>query len=114
MPFGPIIMQTLTYEPRRPGIYQRPIALGAPTNELRLSGANPTTKNKPLTVGATRVIQKDITVGTTVTRVSAVATLNITFPNDSSFTATELDALITDINEFITAASLARLASGEI
>lgn len=115
MPFGNITMQTLSYEPRKPGVYQKSgLALAAPTNELRLSGANPSTKNKPITVAATRVLQKDIVVGSSTVRTSATATINITFPNDSSFTATELDSLVADLNEFLTAATLQRLASGEI
>lgn len=117
MPFGIITAQTLTYEPRKPGVYERAgLALGSPSNEIRLTGATKSSKASRLSVSATRLVQKDFTApgSTTVKRVEALVTVNIQLPNDGSFTSAEGDSLLIDINEFITASTLARLAAGEI
>lgn len=117
MPFGNITAQTIVYEPRKPGTYTRSgLAIGAPLDEFRLTGATPSSKAKQLSVSVTRLKQKDFTApgSTSPVRVGALVTVNIQLPNDGSFTATEGDSLLSDIAEFITATSLARLASGEI
>lgn len=114
MPFGNITAQTLVYEPRKPGVYERAgLPLGSPANEFRLSGANSTAK-KDKTVVITRVLGKDVTINGQVVRKNAVAVLNITFPNDTTFTAAELDSLAADISEFLTSAVLVRLSAGEV
>jgi hypothetical protein len=114
MPFGTITAQTLTYEPRKPGVYERAgLALGSPSNEFRMSGANASAKQNK-TVAVTRVLAKDVVVGGSTVRKNAVAVLNITFPNDTTFTAAELDSLVADISEFLTTATLARLSAGEV
>lgn len=115
MPFGILTAQTLTFEPRKPGVYQRAgLALGAPTDEIRFAGASPNGKSKLLSMSATRIKQKDVTVGTTVTRKMAIVTVNVQLPDDGSFTSTEGDSLLVDLNEVITAALLVRLAASEI
>lgn len=115
MPFGTISSQSISYEPRKPGTYQKSgLALGAPTDEFRLTGANPSTGRKDLTCAVTRVLQKDVTVGSDTVRKNCVVTCNITVPNDGSFTGTEIDSLVTDINTFVTSANLQRQLSGEI
>lgn len=117
MPFGVITAQTLTYEPRKPGIYARTgIALGAPANEFRLSGATSGSKTKRSSVAVTRIQHKDfIAPGTTLpVREECIVTVNVQVPNTGSFSATEVDSLVADINEFLTAAVFTRLAAGEI
>jgi hypothetical protein len=114
MPFGTITAQTLTYEPRRPGVYERAgLAIGSPSDEFRLSSANSSQK-KDKSVAVTRVLGKDVTVNSTTIRKNAVASLTITSAPDTTFTAAELDSLVADINEFVTTATLTRLFSGEI
>lgn len=117
MPFGNITANTVTYEPRRPGVYQKAaLAVGAPADEFRLSGASTNRKSKVVSVAVTRIKQKDfMPVGATMpVREDAIVTVNIQLPNSGSFTATEADALVSDINEFLTAATFTRLAAGEI
>lgn len=114
MPFGNITAQTLTYEPRKPGTYEKSgLALGAPSNEFRLSAAN-TSAKKDRTVSVTRVLGKDVTVGDTTVRKNAVVNVVVTAPPDTTFTATELDSLVADVNEFVTSANLIRMFAGEI
>jgi len=115
MPFGTLTAQTITYEPRKPGTYQKTaLALGAPVDEFRFTGASPNGKSKTLSMSVTRIKQKDVTVGATTVRKPAIVTVNFQLPDDGSFTSTEGDSLLVDINEVITAALLARLASSEI
>lgn len=117
MPFGNITAQTFVYEPRKPGTYQRAgLALGAPINEFRLSGASGSKTSTRLSVSVTRIMHKDfIPAGAVLPiRVEALVTVNIQMPNNGSFSAAEGDSLVADINEFITAANLARLSAGEI
>lgn len=114
MPFGNIVAQTITYEPRKPGIYQAAgTAIGAPTNEFRLSAATPS-KGKPLNMAITRVKGKDVVSGNTTVRENAAVTINFTAPNTGSFTAAELNSLMLDAVAHATAANLARQASGEV
>lgn len=117
MPFGNITAQATSYEPNKPGNYRKSgLAIGAPSDEFRLSGASTNSKSKTLSISVTRLKQKDfVPAGSAVPiRNSAICTINIQMPNDGSFTATEADSLLTDINEFITAATLTRLSVGEI
>lgn len=117
MPFGNITAQTIVYEPRKPGTYTKTgLAIGAPLDEFRLSGGSPSSKAKQLSVSVTRLKQKDYTApGSTMpVRVGALVTVNVQLPNDGSFTAAEGDSLLSDVAEFITSTTLARLASGEI
>lgn len=117
MPFGNITAQTIVYEPRKPGTYIKSgLAIGAPLDEFRLSGATPSSRAKLLSVSVTRLKQKDfIAPGTTTpVRVNALVSINVQLPNDGSFTSAEGDSLLSDIAEFITPTTLSRLASGEI
>lgn len=116
MPLGTLTAQTILFEPRKPGVYQRAgLAIGAPSDEFRITSASPSSKSKVLSMSFTRVRAKDFTpAGSTVPkRVSAIATVNIQIPNDGSFTSIEADSLVMDLNEIITAALLTRVASGE-
>lgn len=117
MPFGVLTAQTLTYEPRKPGVYSlSTVALGAPSNEFRFSGANRNKVSKLLSVAVTRIRQKDVVPvgGTIPIRREAIATVNIQLPSDGSFTAVEASSLLLDIQTVLTAAILTRLASSEI
>lgn len=113
MPFGTITAQTITYEPRKPGIYQKTgLALGAPANEYRISGASPKGL-KDLVFSVTRVLDKDVTINGTIVRKRALHTQTTTVPSDSTFTSAELASLCVDGQVFGTAANIVRMASGE-
>jgi hypothetical protein len=110
MPFGNITAQTITYEPRSPGIYTRSsVTFGQPDNSFVVRGAP---KGDPLRASVSRVLQKDVTIGGQTVRKTATVTLSIVTPS-SDFTATELDSLASDISEFITSATASRLLQGE-
>jgi len=112
MPFGNITVNTKTYEPRTPGTYSLSTTVfGQPLNEFRVRGAQKS-KDKLLRSSVTRVYEKDVTVGTVVTRKQSVVTLNITTP-DADFSGADIDNLTSDISEFLTATIVSRLMQGE-
>lgn len=112
MPFGNIVAQTVTYEPRTPGLYTKAgLTFDMPQNEFRIRGAM--RGKDSVSASVTRVLQKDITVGSGVLRRNAVVTLNIQMPNLGGFTAAEIDSLVADISEFITGNVVSRLLQGE-
>lgn len=117
MPFGTITAQTISYEPRRPGIYQRAgLPIGSPADEFRFSGASPNAKNKKLSVSATRLREKDFTAPGAVvpSRETILGTINLQFPTSGAFTAAEVISLIADFSAALTATILNRMAAGEI
>jgi hypothetical protein len=113
---GTITAQSVTYDPRKPGIYVRTgLGLGAPADEFRLSAASTNTKAKRASIAVTRIKHKDFTPATATfpVREEALVTVNIQMPLSGSFTASEIDSLAIDISEFLTADRIVRLASGE-
>lgn len=113
MPFGNITAQTIVYEPRNPGIYSKTgVTYEQPLNEFRVRGAAQTTA-KVRVSNVSRVMQKDVTVGSTTERRQMTISLNITTPAPGGFTPAELDSAVADISEFITAATVSRLMQGE-
>lgn len=111
MPFGTITAQTLAYAPRDTGNYVRStLAFGDPNNAFIVRGAN--AKADPLRASVSRVLQKDVVIGGETVRKSATVTLSIVTPS-AGFTASEMDSLVTDLSEFITADTVTRLFMGE-
>lgn len=115
MPFGTITSQTVSYEPRQPGIYSKSgLSFDMPANEYRIKGAGRSSKsNQIVTATVTRYLQKDVAVGTAMERRNCVATLSLQLPAGGGFTATELNSLVEDISSFITDATVSRLLQGE-
>jgi hypothetical protein len=114
MPFGNITAQTIVYEPRTPGVYSRTgVTYDQPQNEFRIRGARPPKAGQPISCSVTRVLQKDITVGSAIERRQASVNVTILTPPAGGFTAAEIDSLTADISEFLTAATFSRLAQGE-
>lgn len=112
MPFGTITANTKTYEPRTPGSYVlSTVTFGQPTNEFRIRGAV-VGKDGLLRASISRILEKDVAVGSDTSRQQALVITNITVPV-SAFTAAELDSLLLDTSEFITAATLSRILQGE-
>lgn len=112
MPFGDIVVNTKTYQPRQPGYYsESTINFGDPINEFRLSGAT-RDKNGLLRSSVTRLLEKDIDVNGSEVRKQLIVTLSISSPA-SDFTGTEIDGLAADISEFLTASTVSRLMQGE-
>lgn len=112
MAFGSITANTKTYELRSPSVYVlNTLAFGDPTNEFRLRGGSKS-KDNTLNAGVIRYLQKDVTVAGATVRKSCTVSLSITMP-ESGITASEIDACISDISEFLTASTLSRLLQGE-
>lgn len=112
MPFGTITANTKSYEPRMPGVYVlSTVVFGQPTNEFRIKGAS-LSKDGLLRASVIRVLEKDVVVsGTTVRKQCSFAGSFVTPVSD--FTAAELDSLASDLDVFITSATLSRLMQGE-
>lgn len=113
MPFGNISVNSKTFEPRSEGTYQLTgISFGSPTNEFRIRPAATPGKDGLLRASIIRVLEKDIVVGSSTVRKAGIAGLNIAVP-PSDFLGGELDAMVSDISEFITAGIISRVLSGE-
>lgn len=112
MPYGTIVADSKNYEARSPGTYAlSTLAFGDALNEFRVKGANKS-KDQLLRASVTRVLEKDVTVGTGVLRKQAVVSLAIASPS-SDFTSSEIDSLTADISTFLTPTVVTRLMSGE-
>lgn len=112
MPFGTITAQTKLFEPRSPGIYSLAgLSFEQPGDEFRLKGA---TRGETRTCSVTRVVQKDITIGTELKRLGMVVSIQISIPSYTAFTSAMVDSAAADLSEFITPSSVSRLLQGEI
>jgi len=112
MPFGTITSGANSFEPRSPGIYSlSTVVFTDPKNEFRIRGASASGKTR--TTSVQRFVEKDITVAGVTTRLGNSVNLQVSIPEMSTLTATEVDALATDIATFLTAATISRLLQGE-
>lgn len=112
MPYGDITVNTRTFNPRTLGTYAlSTVAFGEPSNELRIRGAT-RSANKRLSATVNRYVQKDVTLAGTTKRENASVSINIQVP-ESGFTAAEIDAMASDLSEFLTTATITRLLQGE-
>lgn len=113
MPYGTLTAQTITYSERQPGDYVKSsLTFADPSNYIRIRpGA--VRKDGAHTMGFTRVLEKDVVSGGDTVRKSAIITINIVQPGDGSFTATELDSMVADLNEVVTVSRLDEVAQGK-
>lgn len=112
MPFGSITVNSKTFDPRQLGTYSlSTVTFGQPANEFRIRGAI-VGKDKLLRASTTRLLEKDVDVSGETVRKQCVVTLSIATPV-SDFTGTEIDTLVSDISEFITASTISRILQGE-
>lgn len=113
MPFGSITAQTKVYEPRSPGVYSlQGVTFDQPADEFRLRGSTKGGSNRTATI--TRVVQKDVVVGSDTQRLGMTVSLQIQTPSNPAFTAAMADSAAQDISEFLTAQTVSRLLQGEI
>jgi|SwirhirootsSR3_FD_contig_31_26889584_length_3633_multi_10_in_0_out_0_2 hypothetical protein len=113
MPFGPISVNSKTFNAQGEGRYGlSTLTFGDPSNHFVVRGGQLNKDKSAYTAACTRVLQKDVTVGSATQRLQASVQLVITVPK-SGFTSTEIDDLTSDINAFITGAILDRILSGE-
>lgn len=110
MPYGTISSQSVDYAPRNSGTYTKStLAFGQPDNSFVIRPAQP--KADPLRASVSRILQKDVVVGSNTVRKTATATISIVVTPD--FTATEVDSLVTDLSNFITVDTVTRMFMGE-
>lgn len=113
MPFGTLIAQSVNYEPRQPGEYHKSgLTYADPANYFRFRPGS-TRKDDLRTIGVTRTREKDVTVGSDTVRKATVISLNVLTPSDGSFTAAEIDSMLLDISEVLTATIIDRQLQGE-
>lgn len=114
MPFGQISSQSITYDPRSPGVYQKTgLAFSDPKNEFQLRGYTGS-KDGFLRSAVTRVLQKDVTVGSETLRKTATVEVRLVVEGGSGFTPTEIDSLATDCSNFLSTDTISRLFAGEV
>lgn len=113
MPFGNIIAQGVTYEPRSVGKYTRStVAFGQPDDSFIIRGANALSGADVLRSSASRILQKDITEAGLIVRRTMTFTGSIVVPV-VGFTAEDIDRLATDIAEFFTVNTITRMLMGD-
>jgi hypothetical protein len=113
MPFGPISVNTKTFNEAGEGRYVlSTITFGDPSNYFTIKGGALTKDRKAVSAAVTRILEKDVTVNGETSRRSASVQLVMSIP-PQGFTSTEIDVLASDISEFITSAVLNRILSGE-
>lgn len=113
MPFGTIVANTVSYEPRQPGIYQKAgLSFNSPSDEFRLRPAIAAGKDGKLRASISRVFEKDVTLTSgAIVRDQLIVTINVT--TSAQFTPAEIDTRVSDISEFISSSTLNRLLTGE-
>lgn len=111
--FGTIVANTINFAARTVGTYmEEGLAFGDPQSYIRIRpGAR--RKDGQLSAGITRVMEKDVTVGDDVERHNCVVTLNIIAPPSGSFTASEIDSMVSDISSVATVDNLNAILQGK-
>lgn len=110
MSFASIVLTSGTYNERSPGkYYLSTVNFGEPSNEIRL---RPNTNPKNPSFGITRTKQFVVTSGDKVERVNASITLTVNIPA-LGVPLQQVDGMVNDLSEFISAESLTRLLQGE-
>lgn len=113
MPFGPITVNSKTFNQAGEGLYRlSTLTFGQPSNHFNVKGGSLNKGRSAVVTAVSRVLEKDVTVGSETKRLGANVQLVITVP-PTGFTSTEIDVLASDISEFLTAATLDRLLGGE-
>lgn len=112
MSFGTIVTSTTTFEDRGNGLYMDPSkAFGEPSNSLKVrSNVNA----KAPSVALTRVKQLDYSPNALVKTVRIFGSVQviITIP-PAGFSPAEVDAMLAEINQFATAATLSEMLQGK-
>lgn len=111
MSFGTIVTTTKTFNQRSEGIYaDSTVSFGSPANELRI---RPNTSKKAPSVSVTRYKQVDYVASATSTlRIAGSVSLQIQVP-EAGFTLADIDVMVAEISEFVSAASVSRMLQGE-
>lgn len=112
MAFNTIVIDTRTFNSTGTGLYSLSTAIyGAAMNALRIIPGKKAGKTGPTSFSVTRLLEKDVTEGTTVTRRKLSVSVQCVVP--SGFTALEVDNAVADISTFLTEATVNRVLLGE-
>jgi hypothetical protein len=112
MSFHPITIGADIFNQTGPGKYSlSSTSFGDPANEIRITGGSFSTKSNTNTCVVTRVIEKDVTVGSEVNRRRLIVTVQMTVP--VGFTATDVDDALNQVDQFIDLPNLNRILLGE-
>jgi hypothetical protein len=113
MPFAPITVNTKTFNSAGDGRYSlSTVTFGNPGNFFTIKGASINRDKMNYTAAISRVLEKDVTVNSIVSRMSASVQLIITVPKQG-FTSTDIDSLVSDIDSFVTSGVIDRILAGE-
>lgn len=113
MPFAPITVNTKTYNASGDGLYGRStVTFGQPSDRFQIKGGSLTKDKRNVVAVVSRVLEKDVTVNGVTERRSATVQCIVTVP-PVGFTSTEIDAMVLDIDAFVTAGNLDRVLAGE-
>lgn len=113
MPFGPIVVNTKTYNASGDGRYvDSTTSFGTPQNYFLVKGGSLTKDRRNIVAAVTRILEKDITVNGATERRQASVQIVFTLPS-SGFTAAEADGLLKDVSDFIDSSTGDRLLRGE-
>jgi hypothetical protein len=113
MPFAPIIVNTKTFLQSGDGRYMNDsVAFGDPADYFTVKGGSLNKDRRAITAAVSRVLEKDVTVGTGTERRQISVQLIIQSPTQG-FTSTDVDDLASDISEFLDVTTLNRLLGGE-
>lgn len=113
MPFGPITVNTKTFNQSGVGRYMRStVTFGSPSDYFTIKGGSLTKDKQSVSAAVSRILEKDVQVNGITTRRSASVQLIIQTPQ-TGFTSADIDSMALEISEFITSAITDRLMSGE-
>lgn len=112
MSFPSLTANGQTFLPTAPTEYHKTGSTFAdPSDYVRLR-AGAVRKDKALSAGLTRIREKDVTLGSDVTRKGATASLNLVLPRDGSFTAADLSGMVSDLAALATETLLEQMMQG--
>lgn len=112
MSFHPITVSSKTWNEAGPGRYMdSAVTYGNPLNYIQVSGGTRNSKTGTTSAAISRVQQKNVTVGSeTFLRTASV---QLVIQITDGFTASEVDAMVLTISDFINVATLDRILLGE-
>lgn len=112
MAFGTLTVGADTFNSVGPGEYMKSTVLfGQPADMFKLAPGKKANAKAPTSFAVTKVLDKDFTVGTEVTRRRASVSVQINVPD--GFTMAEVDTMLLSVSDLCTQTFLTRLALGE-
>lgn len=112
MPFHPLTIGTDVFNQTGDGVYTHSsVVVGGPTNEFKISAGRANAKTGLTQASVTRKVELEFTEGGLLVRRPMVVGVQLTLPKGA--TVTQLDAILTSVDTFLTPAILTRVLLGE-